>query len=260
MGPLLAGKRILVTREADRSVPMCERIRAYGGEPVVVPVMRIEKHALTAEEGKRWIEEATHADWLVLTSANSLRFFMSELTDPEQISGVRIAVVGKKTGERLADYGLAPDFIPERFTASGLLEAFRSGRIHAKKVAVPLGSLSQTGWLKALEETGVAVSSRVLYDTKPDPSARPRLASILPTLDALTFASPSAVRFFIGMLDERQSRAAFKRCVVAAIGSTTARELERLRHPADVVPKQFTALTMIDALADYYKKRKSYHE
>ncbi|RYL93864.1 uroporphyrinogen-III synthase [Sporolactobacillus sp. THM7-4] len=263
MEPLLKGKRVLVTRSVKQSASMCARITAYGGEAVNVPLMKYERVPLSPEERREWLTTVRRSDWIILTSQNSLKFFMEMIDRPERLNGTRIAAVGKKTQKALTeDYGLRVDFVPSRYTGHSLLESFRQGLIRAERVAVPIGSLSDTSWIEELKRLGIEAISKVLYETKPDLAQKNRLLKIVQskTVDAITFASPSAVRFFTELLEEDVWRSAFKVCPVAVIGSTTARKLESLGHKPDVIPKQFTALDMIDALADYFKKRKSYHE
>ncbi|MDD9147710.1 uroporphyrinogen-III synthase [Sporolactobacillus sp. CQH2019] len=253
----LQGRRVLVTRAVHQSASMCARIRRFGGEPVVVPVISYRKAELTEEDRRVWLDSVRMADWIVLTSKNALDFFMDTLDDPGRLKGVRLAAVGKKTGRALETRGLKADFVPERFTVRGVADAFRNGRLKAARIAVPLGSMADTSWFAELRNSGIAVTGQVLYETVPDVSSGRRLADTVaaPGVDAVTFASPSAVRFFTELLDEPLWRKVLESCTVAAIGTATARALESLGYPPDVVPEKFTAPDMIDALADYYKKK-----
>ncbi|RYM06862.1 uroporphyrinogen-III synthase [Sporolactobacillus sp. THM7-7] len=259
MEPLLSGKRVLVTRSVRQSASMCDRIRAYGGEPVVVPLMQYSASPLSREEKNQWLSDVRSADWIVLTSQNSLKYLMSMLNDPKELSRAKIAVVGKKTEAFLHRYGLSVDFLPERFHAQSLLDAFQMGRIQARRIAVPLGSLADTKWIEALCKLGVKVTSKVLYETKANRAAQAPLEAAVTSggLAAVTFASPSAVRFFTELLDDNVWRRSLHTYIVAVIGTVTAQALEAIGYPPNVVPRQFTASDMIDALADYYKKRKS---
>lgn len=258
---LLKGKRVLVTRAQHQSAAMCARIRDYGGEAVQVPLIDYRQAPLSYEERKNWLDAVQQADWVILTSRNSLDFFMNLLDRRERLQGIRLAVVGKKTGEHLKTYGLRADFIPETFTVQGLLDAFSDHRFKADRVVVPLGSRSDMGWLEKLRDLGIRVTSCVLYQTEANVSSQARLAGIIESgsLSAITFASPSAVRFFKEFLTERAWRGAMKKCTIAAIGLTTAQALDALGYAPDVVPARFTAADMIDALANYYSNNEGSH-
>lgn len=258
---LLKGKQVLVTRARHQSAAMCARIHAYGGEAVQVPLIDYRQTPLTLEEQKNWLKSVKQADWVILTSQNSVDYFIRVLDQVEQLRGVRLAVVGKKTAEQLKTYGLQADFIPETFTVQGLLEAFNDGRLQASRVAVPLGTLSDTTWLDRLRYLGIEVTSCVLYQTVANRSTQPRLQNIIESghLSAITFASPSAVHFFTELLTEGVWRGAMKRCTIAVIGSTTAQALKTLGYSPDVIPARFTAVDMIDALANYYSNKEGSH-
>ena len=67
-------------------------------------------------------------------------------------------------------------------------------------------------------------------------------------LDVLTFASPSAVDNFFALLDEPAKAAACK-LVIAAVGKTTSRALERVGAAAAVVPDRPGGAELVAALA-----------
>lgn len=259
--PYLYGKQVLVTRARRQSAAMNSRIIAYGGEAVTVPLVDYREAPLTDSARKAWLEEVEAADWLIFTSANALDFFMRLLDRRDRLRHVKLAAVGKKTSEHLQKYGLKADFIPDQFSVQGLLAAFSARRIHAGRVAVPLGSLSDTGWLGKLRDSGIAVSSCVLYQTAADEASRSLLEKTIRSgrLSAMTFASPSAVRFFTYLLPEALWRSALTASTIAVIGPATAKAVKALGYTPDVIPDQFTATDMIDALADYYDKKGSLH-
>jgi Uroporphyrinogen-III synthase len=262
--PLLKGKQVLVTRAQHQSAAMCRRIRAYGGVAVTVPLIGYRKAPLTDAERKGWLEEVQKADWVIFTSGNSLDFFMKVLDRRDRLSHVKLAAVGKKTGERLGTYEFKADFIPDHFSTEGIVAAFSAGQIKAGRVVVPLGSLSDRVWLGKLRDLGIKVTDRILYQTVADVANQKPLREIIESgrLSAITFASPSAVRFFTYLLPETVWRRVLTSCTVAVIGPTTAQAVnEALGSMPDVIPDKFTAIDMIDALAnDYYKKGSLHHE
>ncbi|QAA22027.1 uroporphyrinogen-III synthase [Sporolactobacillus terrae] len=258
----LKGKQVLVTRATSQCGSLCEHIRRYGGEPLPVPLVAYRRVSFSHTERMKWLQAVQHSDWLIFTSQNSLDFFMDLLDQSDRMHGVKIAAVGKKTGERLEAYGLHADFIPKPYTGQALLEAFRNGRLAAEQVAIPHGSLSNRTLLNGFNHLGIKVASRVLYQTIADQASQKQLeeAAVSNRLSAITFASPSAVHFFTELLPEKRWRSALNRCVVAVIGKTTADSLEKLGVVADVVPETFTAASMINALATYYLNKEGSHQ
>lgn len=72
-------------------------------------------------------------NWIVFTSGNAVEQFFTQLAalriDRRLLAGVKYAVVGQGTADRLSEYGVFADFIPERSNAKEL------GRALARKLA-----------------------------------------------------------------------------------------------------------------------------
>jgi uroporphyrinogen-III synthase len=66
----------------------------------------------------------------------------------------------------------------------------------------------------------------------------------------LTFTSPSAVQHFHALLDDGARRAVAD-CIVAAVGTTTARALRDHSIEPAVVPKHPDVRELVRALAEY---------
>lgn len=252
----LSGRRILVTRALDQAQEMVDRIGYYGGTPVHVPVITYQGVDETASEHQAWNESVRQANWVMLTSQNALDFLMKQ-TDRDSLTEVKWACVGKKTAQRLETYGFQADFQPREFTAAQLTQSFVAVHPEAARIVVPLGSLSGTTWLAPLRQIA-AVTTRVVYETLPYAASREQLQALVSSgkLDALAFASPSAVSFFTQLLDAKQWHYAFNHCLSAAIGPSTARAIEKIGYFPEVIPTNHTARALIDALADYYSKEK----
>ena len=66
-------------------------------------------------------------------------------------------------------------------------------------------------------------------------------------IDGVTFTSPSAVQRFVSLLDPSAHLAA-SRCMIAAIGHTTAEALEAAQLPVDVMPDRPDVRALASAL------------
>jgi uroporphyrinogen-III synthase len=67
------------------------------------------------------------------------------------------------------------------------------------------------------------------------------------SLDAITFASPSAVRAFAALLDA-SARASARQCAIAAIGLTTAEALRVAGLPVSAVAERAGVESLAEAL------------
>jgi uroporphyrinogen-III synthase len=104
---------------------------------------------------------------------------------------------------------------------------------------------------EGLRRAGVSVDSIAFYENR-----RPEIDTALlreqllsGELSALTFTSPSTVDHFLESLDEASLRAAGK-CMIAAIGRTTARRLEARGLPATVVAAKPDVPSLVEALSE----------
>ncbi len=72
MAPRLAGKRVLVMRAAHQAGKLSSSLRALDAEPVEVPLLEICPPA-SYDALDRALAEVDLYDWLILTSANTVR-------------------------------------------------------------------------------------------------------------------------------------------------------------------------------------------
>ncbi|MFX3615921.1 MAG: uroporphyrinogen-III synthase [Sporolactobacillus sp.] len=255
----LFGKKILVTRAADQAAQMAAKIRHYGGEPIAIPVICYRPSTQTELQRFSWLQSVRAADWIILTSQNALDYFM-RMTIGVNLSHLKWASVGKKTAERLASYGYSCDFLPDQFTVEKIVQAFGNGEVAARHVVIPVGSLSPIDRFDRLKESGIQVTTCIIYETIACEKSRISLGKALAaqSLDALTFTSPSTVRFFTELLGEKIWPEEMGHCVLAAIGPSTAQALQKIGFPPEVIPVHYTARALIDALADYYSNKRKF--
>ena len=146
---------------------------------------------------------------------------------PAQIRA-RVLCVGPGTASAARRAGFAAPEVPaSRYDAESLAEAVRDVLPPAgKRFLFPCGSLSRPTLPQSLRDAGARVDEVIVYATAPAEVdvAQLRATLVRGELDALTFASPSAVRRFAACLDDA-SRAAASRAVIAAIGAVTAEAL-----------------------------------
>lgn len=257
-GPRLDGRRVLVTRAPGQAAALSERIRALGGEPVEVPLIRF----LPPEEGGE-LDAALGAlgryRWVVFTSANGVTFFFRRLRerggDARALDGVLVACVGAATAAALAAWGRQADLVPAEFRAAALVEPLAARCRPGERVLLPRGDLAAPDLPRALQERGIPVDEVVAYRTVPEPAGGEEVRRLLAArrLDAVTFASPSAVEQFVAALGEGAA-ALLGRTTVACIGPVTAQAARARGLPVHVVPRRATADDLAAALADWFAR------
>lgn len=247
----LLNRRILITREDTSANRMAEQVKAYGGIPVLAPVLSFEK----VQTGKEDLLKAFEADWVVLTSGNGVRFFLEALSDYEldQERLPPLAVVGEKTERILKGNGLQAKLVPETFSAKGLAKLFESLPT-GQKIVLIKGRLAKETLQNELEKQGNTVTSLILYDTVPNVSARPKINHVLHegNLDVLTFTSPSSLDFFLNLSGLKPNEAFFEQTIIACIGPETRQAAIERGLKRIIMPDRYTADALIDAIANAY--------
>jgi len=257
----LFGKRILVTRAVDQSAGFARTLEERGAQVVECPTIRLVPPE-TWDEIDSAINRLTDMDWLILTSANAVRFFFEQLRklgkDSRALGRCKVCVVGPKTAEAMLTWGILPDLVPEEFTAEGVVAAFSGHDLQGKKVLFPKADRARDLLPPALEQMGAVVSAPVLYrnllpEALPD-QARDALEQ--GRLDAVTFsASSTASNLALLVGGPQRLQELLKDVAVISIGPVTSRTCHELGLTVAVEPPEATLDSMVGALEGYFKAR-----
>ncbi|MGD0154503.1 MAG: uroporphyrinogen-III synthase [Terracidiphilus sp.] len=120
----LAGRRVLVTRAAHQAGKLSEGLRELGAEPVEIPMLEIQPPE-SLDPLDRAIRSLGSYDWLILTSANTVR----ALEGRAQALGLQlaasdrlqVAAVGEATAQAARRAGLPVAVVPETYVAESLV-------------------------------------------------------------------------------------------------------------------------------------------
>ena len=112
----LAGRRVLVTRAAHQAGKLSDGLRALGADPVEVPVIEIRPPVSydPLDDALRLLESY---DWLILTSANTVRVLAERAAAFGIVFGEQspqVAAVGKATADAAREAGFAVSVVPAR--------------------------------------------------------------------------------------------------------------------------------------------------
>ena len=251
----LFGRRVLVTRTPEQASEWMEALRAAGADPQLMPMLRIEAASdlgpLDAALGRLHSYDA-----LLITSANAIRFLAARARERDVLLrefGGSVVCVGPKSAEATLAEGLPVQTVPaERFDAEGMLDAIEKQFPPAgRRFLLPQAEAARETLCEGLRAAGAMVDAVTAYRTlAPDIDAAALCERLTAgRLDVLTFASPSAVRNFMSLLDGA-ARRAVSNCLVAAIGPTTAEALRKEGLAPDVVPERASAADLVAALIE----------
>jgi len=249
----LFGRSVLVTRTPDQSAELVNALASAGARTRLVPMIDLAP-PVDAAPLDAALDALADYDAIVFTSANAVRFTAARAAERGvafEVGGARVVCVGPATARAALDAGLPVHRSPAaRFDAEGVLvELLGEGGVAGRRFLIPRSDLAREVLPVGLREAGARVDAVVAYRNVPADvdAASLREALCAGELDVLTFASPSAARRFAELLDA-PAREAAARCTVAAIGPVTARTLDDVGLPADVVARAATAADLVAAL------------
>ena len=252
-GPL-TGKIVVFTRPKEYVEKFAGYLEETGCDILSFPVFRID-YVADNELIQNFAAGKTPYDWVVFTSGQAVTAVNKYPGARTKLlhSGVKIAVVGAKTREAAEEIGLTVNFEPSEFTADGLiLEMPRAGSLLEQRILYPTSDLADEKLKDGLEKAGAKVVQTVAYRNQ---FQRPKGVDINQLLDdgriaALTFASPSAVNYFMLIVAPEAIKNATVAPLVASIGPSTSAALEKHRLTPDVVADEHTIAGLCKNLID----------
>ncbi|WP_085991771.1 uroporphyrinogen-III synthase [Oceanobacillus senegalensis] len=251
-GPLEA-KKIIVTREEINNRYFAKKILQYGGTPIEVPLLSITCE--DRKENKTILNDLDQYEWIFFTSANGVECFF-QLVEMyhipfSNINNKKIAAVGRKTKDKLNNFGIKVDFIPTTFNAETMAKEFLSSYSVTKQVLFVRGNLSRPVLIEEFEKAGVSYRTIEVYKTTIKEENKQLLnKAVEGPYDFITFTSPSAIDAF----NKLTEYVITKPCV--CIGTTTKqRALERGITNILMPMEEFTIDAMIECMVNYIKER-----
>jgi len=243
----LFGKRVVVTRASAQAGSLRAALASLGAEVLELPALRVVP--LDPEALREALDRIAEYDWVVFTSQNAVAFLWQSLRvagrDARWLAGRKIACVGPATSDALLARGLDADVVPGRFVAEGVLEALdERADVKGCRVLYVAAEGARDVLPEGLADRGCTVDVVPVYRTASDGAGSGALRDALSSgrVDAVTFASASAVRGFVEAVGAELAR----RAPAVSIGPTTSDAL----RAAGITPASEASEATIDALAD----------
>ena len=258
----LFGRRIVVTRSRERARDLSDQIESLGGQALEAQTFRLIP-ADDPEAIERTVATVQQFQWVVCESANAAHRFLKALLtgtrDLRALGGVKVAAVGPSTADQLRMAGLVPDVIVPEIGEEATCQALAAhGPLAESRVLVirPEHGRAEDprdGLAGALRARGVDVQDLVAYRTvasAPESAASQELYRQLldGSIDAVTFASPTAVERFADLIGREQAADLLNTTVVVTMGPVTAAAAEAIGVTAPIVAQTFTVDGLVEAL------------
>jgi len=256
----LFGKRIVITRARPQASALVSKLCRLGANCIEIPTIKIAPPS-DIKPLQESIKNITQYDWLVFTSVNGVKFFFTTLfemgLDVRSLGHLKFACIGPVTKERLKDYGIISDILPETYRAESVVEAFSNVEIKNKKVLLPRAKIARTILPEELTKMGAFVDEVTAYETNLCKDKKDELITLLENneIDAITFTSSSTVSNFMSQLESKDAKKLLNNVVTASIGPITSDTARSLGIEPDIEAKDFTIQGLTDSLLAFYENR-----
>lgn len=254
----LANKQIAITRDLRKAAEFAQVLHAHDAVPLIYPCIEIVPPPSTRELDHA-LERLLKGefDWVVFSSQNAVEAIVTRLEalgySTDLFKVVRCAAVGSATASAAkAAFGFGQVLVPKVYSSASLAELFKDFK--GKRVFVPRSKIARTEISEKLSEVGAQVCATVAYSTK-KASGGVDLPDLVKRgeVDAIAFASPSAVRFFgERFLEEGGSHESLKKVCIACIGDITKEAARNTGLRVDVVPSEHTVERLVTAIDEYF--------
>lgn len=199
----LSGKSVLVTGTTSMVNRLSPILKEEGAEAISFSLIRTERMRLPELDVA--LKEIDKYNWIVFTSANGVECFFEEMQeirkDIRDLAHVRFAVIGDGTRKALEAHGIFCDFIPTAYSSKDMAEAMIPHIEKDENVLLLRAEEANRVLPDALEEAGISHTCISLYHTVTDERKADELNRLIKMVDYVTFASSSAVRAFVSMVD-----------------------------------------------------------
>ena len=256
----LMGKRVVITRSREQAGDLVKLLSEFGADCLECPAIKVvppdDFEPLDAA-----IENIAEYDWLIFTSVNGVAFFFDRLfnhhnLDVRGLGDIKTAVIGPVTRERLLDFGIRSDIMPESYRAESVVKAFEGQELKGKKILLPRAKEARPILPVELTAMGAAVNEVTAYATIEDRSGAELLIKNLRDgkVDIVTFTSSSTVKNFYAMLPEDEIDSLMHGVLTACIGPITAETAKEFGFDVNIVAESFTIKGLCEAILKYQAK------
>jgi len=239
----LFGKKIVVTRAREQASKLVKILEEEGAQVIEFPTIEIvEPDDYT--ELDRAIENIKSYNWIIFTSVNGVKFFLNRLKyhkkDVRVLEGINICAIGPKTAEIFENFGIIPDFIPEKYQAEFIIEGLKKIGIKGKRFLLPRAKVAREILPEKIKEEGGDIDVVTVYKTVMPEVNKDEVIEFLRNeeIDYITFTSSSTVKNFIEMIDNRLEL--LKNVKLVSIGPITSETIRSYGLTPAIEAEKFT--------------------
>ncbi|MBU1170310.1 MAG: uroporphyrinogen-III C-methyltransferase [Proteobacteria bacterium] len=255
----LFGKRMIITRARKQASDLVKQLSDLGAHCIEAPSIRV----VDASDPGPMDQAILHLkdyDWIVFTSVNGVHHFFERLFalghDVRRLHTIKTACIGPATAQRLRDFGLNSDIIPESYQAESVVTAFQSEAMTGQRVLIPRAKEARPVLPIELRNMGAHVDEVTAYETLEVTDKIDELIQQIRQgdIDVITFTSSSTAKNFAALLPKGETNDIMKHVTVACIGPITAETAQELGFHVGICAENFTIPGLTQAILDHYQK------
>jgi uroporphyrinogen III methyltransferase / synthase len=258
--PLL-NKTIFAVCSSKKMADLTSGLEEMGGKVVQLPLIEAkeidDRHAL--DEALSSLEKYS---WIIFTSAYGVTFFARRMEElgirRDLIHEPKICAVGPATAKTLREYGFETALVPEQYVAEGVVQALDKycgglARLAGHCILIPRALEARDVLPNALAEAGAQVNVVPCYQTLRAELDQATIRQVLLTApDLIVFTSSSTIKNLIAILGQEYGKKLLLDSTVAVLGPITAKTAGSYGKQAEIMPKENTIVSLLEAVREYY--------
>jgi uroporphyrinogen-III synthase len=254
----LAGRRVLVTRAAHQAAKLSDELRAKGAKPIEVPVLEICPPE-SFEPLDRALQQLDTYDWLILTSANTVKSLVERAGELglilSSMDSPKVAAIGSSTATEARNVGLNVALVPDSYVAKSLIESL-AGQVAGKRFLLARATLARDVIPDALRAAGAVVDVVDAYQNRMPAQAPAELRRALAdSVDAVTFTSSSSVSHLSEAARAAGLSFPFAGVAAISIGPVTSATLREAGWEPSIEASRSDISGLMDAVLELLSKR-----
>jgi len=249
----LFGKNIIVTRAREQASELVDKLEEHGANVIEFPTIEIVEPDDYTELDNA-IKDIKSYDWVIFTSVNGVKFFLKRLNvhnkDVRVLDGIKICAIGPKTAQQFKNFGIIPDFIPEKYQAEYIIEGLEKTGIKGKKFLLPRAKVAREILPEKIKELGGQIDVVTVYKTiLPDTNKEEALNLLKEKkVDYITFTSSSTVINFLEMFSDINIKELLSDTKLVSIGPITSNTLKEKGLTPNLEAQKYTIEGIIEAI------------
>jgi uroporphyrinogen III methyltransferase/synthase len=234
---------------------MASLLHSLGADVIEAPSVEIRPVADLSPVDHA-LQNVTDYDWLVLTSVNGVEATINRMQElginVTILHNLKLAAIGPATADRLRDFSLEAQVMPDEFVAESLADAIGTEEIQGQRFLMLRSNIARSMLPEVLTEMGAICDDVPAYQTAAPDALPPETLEALRTtrIDWITFTSSSTFRNFRILLGDDADRV-LTSAKLASIGPVTSNTMRNAGFDPTIEAPEHTIEGLVTAIRDH---------